>query len=487
MKTFAELIASGTLVEIAAAIKANTGRVEALFAEGQKRAEKANTQAELEEILKLDGETEQLAAKHADLKKIEDARTRNEARVKALATPVNTPGFNGGEDPNGSGARKAYTPAYTSIASLKHINVGTRQENEEMAYRFFKFFCAVGLRGDSALQQAAKKYCEEKGIPTIKALNEGVNEQGGALVPPEFDPMLIRLIERYGLFRGFTRMSPMAAETKMQPRRTGGATAYWVGEGKQITASNPTFDNVNLVAKKLAALTVMSSEISEDSAINIADELAFEIGYAMALSEDQAGFLGDGTAPYGGITGIVPKIRNLDSTIANIAGLYQSAQTGFGSAYAFILGDFNQAVALLPQYADTPNAGWYCHRAFYYGTMQRLELAAGGVTAFEISQGDRRPRPLFLGYPVNFTQVMPRLSATNQIPVVLGDLAMGTVMGDRRTRTLFTDPYSLSNYDQIQVRGTERVDIVVHDVGNANATAALRQPGSIVGLVTGTA
>ena len=29
--------------------------------------------------------------------------------------------------------------------------------------------------------------------------------------------------------------------------------------------------------------------------------------------------------------------------------------------------------------------------------MQVLELAAGGVTALESSQGDRKPRPLFLG------------------------------------------------------------------------------------------
>jgi HK97 family phage major capsid protein len=116
--------------------------------------------------------------------------------------------------------------------------------------------------------------------------------------------------------------------------------------------------------------------------------------------------------------------------------------------------------------------------------MQRLELAAGGNTIREVASGDRAPRPLFLGYPVNFTQVMPRTDAASQIAAILGDLSMGTVMGDKRQRTLFTDPYSLSANDQIAVRGTERVDIIVHDVGNASATAADRQPGSIVGLIS---
>lgn len=479
MDKFEEILASGSVVKIAAAIKANTERIEKLFAEAAKREIKANTQTELDEITQLDNETEQLTAKHAELKKIEDAKARNVARAKALNTPVNTTPFANGE--NADGEKKSYTPAYTSIASLKHINFGTRQQNEETAYRFFKFFCATGLKHDSQIRANAVKYCEEHGIPTIKALSEGQNEQGGALVPPEFDPMLIRLIETYGVFRGFTRMKPMGSETSTQPRRTGGVTAYWVGEGKQITASTPTFDNINLVAKKLAAITVMSSEISEDSAINIADELAFEIGYAFALSEDQAAFLGDGGSTYGGITGICPKLKGLSGTIANIAGLVVATGNLFSE---FALADFNAVVGLLPQYADTPNAGWYCHRGFYYGTMQRLELAAGGVTAMEVANGDRRPRPLFLGYPVNFTQVMPRTDGNSQIACVLGDLAMGSTMGDRRTRTLFTDPYSLSNYDQIQVRGTERVDINVHDVGNASATAALRVPGPIVGLIS---
>ena len=38
--------------------------------------------------------------------------------------------------------------------------------------------------------------------------------------------------------------------------------------------------------------------------------------------------------------------------------------------------------------------------------------------------------------------------------------------------------------DEIVIRGTERFDVVVHDVGNQSATAASRVPGPIVGLIT---
>lgn len=487
MKTIEQLLKVGTMIEIAATLKNNSDRLTALFDEAKDRADKANTQQELDEIKAIDADQELLEARYQELKKVEEARAKNEERQKVFAGVVNRPPFpNGDKDP-----KKSKAIAYSAMANLKHIDFyGNRRQDEEMAYRFAQWWFATSLSVSSPLRAKAAQFCEENGIPTVKALNEGINDQGGSLVPPEFDNMLIRLLERFGVFRQYTRMNQMAGDIKMVPRRTGGITALWVGEGASITDSTPTYDNVQLVAKKLAARVIMSSEIAEDSAISIADQLAFEIGTAFALAEDQAAFLGDGSPTYGGITGIVTKLRGLDATIANIAGLYvaqgQGASTPPANLFAeMALADFNNTVGLLPQYADTAQTAWYCHRSFYFGTMQRLELAAGGNALREVATGDRAPRPLFLGYPVNFTQVMPRTDANSQICAILGDLSMGSMMGDRRQRTLFTDPFSLSANDQIAVRGTERVDIIIHDVGNASSVAANRQPGSIVALISG--
>jgi HK97 family phage major capsid protein len=478
MKTIEQLLTVGTMTEIAATMHNSTKRLTQLFDLAKDRDNRANTQEELDEIKAIDTDQERLEARHAELKKVEEARVKNDERAKAFANPVNRPPF-----PNGNNdAKKSRAVALSAMGNLKHINLyGNRHQDEELAYRFAQWWFATNLPGDSPLRAKAATFCADNGIPTIKALNEGINEQGGALVPPEFDNMLIRLLEQFGVFRRYTRINQMASDTKMIPRRTAGVSAVWVGEGGSITDSTPTYDNVQLVAKKLASRVVMSSEITEDSAISIADQLAFEIGTAFALAEDQAAFLGDASPTYGGITGITQKLLGLSGTIANIAGLFVATGNLFSE---FILKDFNGTVALLPQYADTAQTAWYCHRSFYYGTMQTLELAAGGNTIREVATGDRSPRPLFLGYPVNFTQVMPRTDANSQIAAILGDLSMGTVMGDKRQRTLFTDPYSLSANDQIAVRGTERIDIIIHDVGNATATAALRVPGSIVALIS---
>lgn len=488
METLNEILASGSLVKVGAALKARTERFQFLSGEATKRgtaAEPISTQAEIDEMAVLDSEMIQLDTKFTELKSVEDAKVRNAVRIKAIGTPSNPITFPGapsnGNPDNNDPARKSFNPAYTSIASLKHINMGgTRQENEELAFKFAQFFFATSLRAESPLRAKAIKYCEEHGIE-LKALNEGLNEQGAALVPPDFDPMLIKLIEQHGVFRNFTRVVPMVTDTKTQPRRTSGMQAFWVGESKQITASNPQYDNINLVAKKLAALAVMSSEIAEDSAINIADELAFEIAYAFALAEDLAGFFGDGTSPFGNITGITEKLKGLDATPGNIAGLV----VGTGNNYSeLLIGDFHKVIGRLPKFADSNAAAWYCHRTFFYTVMHPLEMAAaGGMTKEDVARGERRPRPLFLGYPVNFVQSFPRAEANSQIPVLLGDLAMGSTMGDRRIRTMFTNPYSLSDFDQISVRCTERIDINVHDVGNASATAESREPGPIVGLI----
>lgn len=364
-------------------------------------------------------------------------------------------------------------PRHGSIRSFQGENAA------EKAYRFGAWLLAGPasrkLTGSKAVETATR-FCQEQGL--IRAINESVNEEGGYLVPEEFGNDLIDLREMYGVFRRNAKIVPMASDTRTDPRRVSGLTAYFVGEGAAITDSDLGWDQVGLTAKKLAVLTRMSSEVSEDSIINLGDTVAGEIAYAFAEKEDQCGFNGDGTSTYGGITGVREKLKGLSGTIANIAGL----QVGSGNAYSELtLTDFEGVVARLPQYADTERAAWFVHRSFYWNVMVKVMLASGGVTAAEIEDA-RRQR--FMGYRVEFSQVMPKAEANDQVCALLGDLALGASFGDRRSTTLATSEHSRFAYDQIEIRGTERFDINVHSVGNASATAADRVAGPIVGLIT---
>lgn len=365
-------------------------------------------------------------------------------------------------------------PRYAPIKNFKGEGA------EERAYRFGQWLLGRALYSpENAMCVSARKYCDENGL--TRAMGESVNETGGYTVPPEFGNDLIDLREQYGVFRRNAKVVPMASDTRTDPRRTGGLTAYFPGEAGSITASDMAWDQVELVAKKLAVLARYSSEVNEDSILNFGDTLAGEIAYAFSEKEDRCGFLGDGTSTYGGITGACTKLLALSATRANIAGVV----VGTGNLFSeLVIGDFEAVVAKLPQYADGDMAKWYVHRGFYWNVMVKAMLASGGVTAAEIEDA-RNQR--FMGYRVEFTQVMPNVDANDQIVALFGDLSKAASFGTRRDTQIAFSEHSRFANDQIEIRGTERFDINVHDVGNASATAASRVPGPIVGLLSAAA
>jgi HK97 family phage major capsid protein len=346
----------------------------------------------------------------------------------------------------------------------------------ERAYRFGQWFLAV--RGIDK----ATAFCRENGIVLSRAQQEGVNEAGGFLVPEEFGNDLIDLREQYGVFRREAKMVPMASDTRSDPRRTGGLTAYFVAESGAGTASDKSWDRVSLTAKKLMVLARYSSEVNEDAVINMGDDLAGEIAYAFAVKEDNCGFIGDGSSTYGGMQGVCTKIKGLSGTIANIAGLVVATGTGYASSYgSAVLTDFEAVVGKLPVFADTQRAKWYMHKSFYWNVAAKLVLAAGGVTGAEI-EGSRMKR--LLGYEVEFVQAMPKSPAVSQVCALLGDLSLAASFGSRRDTNIAVSEHSRFANDEIEIKGTERFDINVHDVGNASATAGSRVEGPIVGLIT---
>ncbi|MFZ9311562.1 MAG: phage major capsid protein, partial [Arenimonas sp.] len=305
-------------------------------------------------------------------------------------------------------------------------------------------------------------------------MSEGSNVAGGYIVPQEFANDVIDLREMYGAARRVAKVVPMGEETRLVPRRRSGLTAYWVGEASAITASDKNWDQVQLVAKKLGCLALFSSELNEDAMVNLGDDLAGEIAYAFAYAEDSAYFNGDGTSTYGGITGCREKLKGVSGTIANIKGL----KVGTGNAYSeLVLADFHGVIAKLPLYARN-GARWVVSSTFFDTVMHPLQTAAGGNTVVDIANGGQAR---FLGYPVEFAQVMPTAEANSQVCALLGNFMLGSTIGDRRQITIaLSSEYKFAE-DQLAIKGTERLDMVVHDVGDTSVA------GPIVGLITAAA
>ena len=344
---------------------------------------------------------------------------------------------------------------------------------KERAYRLGRYWLANVFRNQKSAQ-----WCRDNGIMTTRGQAEGQNDKGGFLVAPEFASEIIDLREQYGIARQHARVWPMGSDTLTIPRRKSGVSASFYGESAQMSAVEKAWDNVSLTARKLGIRVRYPKELNEDAIINIGDDLTKEIAYTFALKEDQCFFNGDGTTTYGKIEGVTTRLKGLSSTIAYIAGLVVAA----GNAYSEItLANFNSVVGLLPEYADGPQTKWFVSKTFWANVMQRLAVAAGGVTAEEI-EGVRSKT--FLGYPVVIVQVMPKTEANSQVCCLFGDLSLAAAFGDRVGLEIETNPYSRMDYDEIEIFGRSRFDINVHDVGNADATAANREPGPVVGLIT---
>ena len=385
-------------------------------------------------------------------------------------------------------------------SSLKHF-VG--RDADERAYRF-GMFC-LGIYG----KKQGIDFCIKQGIPLVsaggdalgdlqtKTQRENVNISSGFLVPDEFQNDLIDLREKFGVFRQNARIVPMASDTRSDPRRVNGVTAYFVGESTAATLSDKQWDRVRLTAKKLMVLTKYSNELNEDAVLNIGDDLAGEIAYAFALKEDQCGFTGDGTSTYGGIVGVTNALLKVDPTgsnnPANVLGLVVASGTGYATSYnSIVLSDFNKVVATLPEFADVPGeTRWYCSKFFWGSVMQKLAVAAGGNRVAQIE--DTPLSKSFLGYPVVVSQVLPKVSATSQVCCLFGNLRMAARLGDRRQTTIQMSEHALNAFeqDEVVIRGTERFDIVVHDVGDptsgagpAKSAQAGNIAGPIVGLIT---
>lgn len=395
------------------------------------------------------------AAPETDMaKEEEDPMTEEKiasAVKSALADIVSTKGVNATQP------RVESPRVYGKLKSFKQTREGI-----DSAYRFGRWFAAAAGHTKSI------EWCKTNGIALVreKAHVEGINSAGGFLVPEEMDSELVTLREEYGVFRREARVIPMSSDTRVVNKRLQGLTANWIGEGAPIPKTQQVFGSNKLVAKKLGVLTEISSELNEDSLVNLGDEAADEIAQAFAFAEDRAGFLGTGTGEFGGVVG-------LDTILADAT--FQQADMGSVTTYATVgLPEVVAAFRKLPAWAASRNnIKIYCSKSAWHGVFERLAAVAGGNTMQTLADGLRVPQ--FLGYPVVWTQVIPVSETGGATFAFIGDLRLASYFGDRRSTSVDfsnTGGDAWEN-DLIAVRATERVDIVNANVGSATASGAV--------------
>ena len=318
--------------------------------------------------------------------------------------------------------------------------------------------------GEDFCREFGIRYTDQRGV-VYNAQTEGTNSQGGFTVPDPLSAAVIEYLERVGLAYRVCDVVPMVADTLNEAKISSGQTVYYPGEATAITASDLVFAQVALSVVKRATLTKVSSELVADSIVGIVDRVARRAGYQIALQNDNELINGNGSATYGGETGL--------NTAVESAGIITQ---GTGNTWAAItVGDIEDVVALLPD-EHHEGASWICSRAFFHSVMEKLLLAQGGSTAAEATTGIARQ---VLGYPVNFSSQMPTSTAVATKSAYFGNFVNGVMLGDRQQIEVATSDQYAFDEDVTTVRVTQRIDINVHEASSGSAAKA------IVALKTG--
>ncbi len=131
-------------------------------------------------------------------------------------------------------------------------------------------------------------------------LQEGVDADGGFLVPEEYDRRLIEVLDGENIMRGLATKITTAGQHKINIAATKPAAA-WIEEGGALTFGDAIFDQIYLDAYKLHVAIKVTEELLYDNAFGLENYILTQFGKALANAEEDAFLNGDGKGKPTGI------------------------------------------------------------------------------------------------------------------------------------------------------------------------------------------
>ena len=124
-------------------------------------------------------------------------------------------------------------------------------------------------------------------------LQEGVDSDGGYLVPEEYDSRLIDVLEEENIMRSLATTITTSGQHKINIAATKPAAA-WIEEGGALSFGDATFDQIYLDAYKLHVAIKVTEELLYDNAFNLESYIITQFGKALGNAEEDAFLNGDG-------------------------------------------------------------------------------------------------------------------------------------------------------------------------------------------------
>ena len=131
-------------------------------------------------------------------------------------------------------------------------------------------------------------------------LQEGIDADGGYLVPEEYDSRLIETLKEENIMRSLATTISTSGQHKINVAASDPAAA-WIDEGGALNFGDSKFAQVLLDAHKLHVAIKVTEELLYDSAFNLESYILSSFGQALANAEEDAFLNGDGTGKPTGI------------------------------------------------------------------------------------------------------------------------------------------------------------------------------------------
>jgi len=203
-------------------------------------------------------------------------------------------------------------------------------------------------RGSEAYKNAMLTALRSNFRRVSNVLQEGVDADGGYLVPEEYDRRLIDVLNEENIMRGLATKITTSGEHKINIAATKPAAA-WIEEGGALTFGDATFDQTLLDAHKLHVAIKITEELLYDNAFNLESYIITEFGKALANAEEDAFLNGDGVGKPLGLfaaTGGGQIQNTLTAAIKSddILDLIYGLKRPYRKNASFIINDKNLAV-----------------------------------------------------------------------------------------------------------------------------------------------
>ena len=329
-----------------------------------------------------------------DLTNAIDRQQRDEAREAEFSKPVNTP---------------------ITERPVKQV-----EEKSGRASNAYKEDFGAHLRGKRLVHNV---------------LSEGVQADGGYLVPEEFERQIVMGLDEANVVRGLAKVITTSAERKIPVAATHSA-AQWTAENGAYQESDPTFDQKTIDAFKLTDLVKVSIELLQDSMFDLESYIASEFARAFGIAEEEAFCVGNGTnqptgifTANGGQVGVTAAATNA-ITADELISLVYALKSPYRRNAKFLMND--ATIAAIRKLKD-----------------------GNGVYLWQPSLQAGEPDKL-LGYDLYTSPYAPAM-ASSAYTVAFGDFKNYWI-ADRSGRTVQRLNELYSTNGQVGFVATERVD-----------------------------